>query len=198
MNKFMRKIVLVLFLILIGNNTFAQSKVFFENINIGDNLEKCIANGLVENTGGPNPRIAFEWGLTNSNVKSYFQYTGVGFDKNSIIKEIELLAFNLKSGNSGKDIDAKKTLNFMLRYFASQYSGMKQKNINTKNNISCTYDIGTEYTWETTSLTIHVKHYNRLHDEAICKTKPQGPLGDFCADSFMNCGTYTKVNIIKK
>ena len=70
MNKFMRKIVLVLFLILIGNNTFAQSKVFFENINIGDNLEKCIANGLVENTGGPNPRIAFEWGLTNSNVKS--------------------------------------------------------------------------------------------------------------------------------
>lgn len=30
----------------------AQSEVFFENINVGDNLEKCIANGLVESTGG--------------------------------------------------------------------------------------------------------------------------------------------------
>ena len=69
----MRKIVLVLFLILIGNNTFAQSKVFFENINIGDNLEKCIAKGLVESTGGPHAGTPFEWELTDSNIKIYFQ-----------------------------------------------------------------------------------------------------------------------------
>lgn len=196
----MKKTILILFLIVIGNYAFAQSKVFFENICVGDNLEKCVANGLVEDTGGPNPRIAYKWGLTDSNIKSYFNYTGVGFDNNNIVKEIELIAITDETGKSKNNIDTKKTLNFMLRYFAQRYSGMKQKNIYTKNNTSCLYDVGTEYTWETASLTIHVKHYNCLHDETACEKKknPQGPLGDFCSQSFFYTGKYTKVNIIRK
>ena len=72
------------------------------------------------------------------------------------------------------------------------------RKVNTKNASSCLYDIGTEYFWETSNLIIQVMLYDCVHDEAICKTKPQGALGDFCMDSFMRCGTFAKVNIIRK
>lgn len=193
----MKNTIFVLLLTLIVNNTFAQSEVFFENINVGDNLEKCIAKGLVESTGGATNWNAYEWKLTDSNLNNYFQRTGVVFDNNNIIKEIELLASDYKENNKG-DVDVKKSFNYILKYFTQRYSGMKVRKVNTKNSSSCLYDIGTEYFWETSNLIIQVKLYDCVHDEIICKTKPQGALGDFCADSFMNCGAFSKVNIIMK
>ena len=70
----MKGMILALLFTIIGNNAFAQSKVFFENISVGDNLEKCIAKGLVESTGGATNWNAYEWKLTDSNLNNYFQF----------------------------------------------------------------------------------------------------------------------------
>ena len=88
----------------------AQSKVFFEKIYCGDNLEKCIAHGLVQNTGGKTAWNTNDWELTDSNIKSYFPRTGVVFDGNNIIKEIELFASDYQHENSPSDIEDRKSV----------------------------------------------------------------------------------------
>lgn len=192
----MRKILLIMISIMfIGNHIVnAQSKVFFEKIYCGDKLEKCIANGLVQNTGGASAWNNHDWELTDSDIKSYFPRTGVVFDDNSTVKEIELLATDYLHENSASDVDVKRSFNYMLRYFSQRYSGMKQRKINTKNQSSCLYNVGTEYIWETPYLTIRVKHYNCLHDNESCKNNKNGQ----CFNAFFYEGAYTRVNIIKK
>lgn len=191
------RIILIFFLTLSCNIHigFAQSKMFFENIHIGDNLEKCIANGLVESTDGVTAWNNHEWKLTDSNLNNYFQRTGVVFDNNNIIKEIELLASDYKNGNNENDVNVKRSFNYILRYFAQRYFGMKQKQINTKDTSSCLYEVGTEYVWETSNLIIQVKLYDCVHNERKCKGFQNT---NFCPDSWMNCGTFAKVNIIRR
>ena len=152
----MKKIIIIMISIIVWGNHIvnAQSKVFFEKIYCGDKLEKCIANGLVQSTGGATAWNGHDWELTDSNIKSYFPRTGVVFDGNNTVKEIELLASDYQHENSSSDVDVKKSFNYMLRYFSQRYSGMKQRKINTRGQSSCTYDLGTEYIWETSYLII--------------------------------------------
>ena len=67
---------------------FGNSKeIFFENINVGDDLETCLANGSVQYK---NNGISLE--LPSSNIATnYFTYNVVKFDQDNIIKEIKLL-----------------------------------------------------------------------------------------------------------
>ena len=192
----MKKMILIMISILVWGSHVAnaQSKVFFEKIYCGDKLEKCIANGLVQNTGGASAWNNHDWELTDLNIKSYFPRTGVIFDGNNIIKEIELLASDYLHENSASDVDTKKSFNYMLRYFSQRYTGMKQRKINTRGQSSCTYDLGTEYIWETSYLIIKVKHYNCLHDNENCKNSKNG----HCFNESFNTGSFTKVNIFKK
>ena len=193
----MKKAILALFFIIIGNNAFAQSKVFFDNISVGDNLEKCIAKGLVESTGGPNAGTPFEWELTDSNIKIHFQRTGVVFDNNNIVKEIELLASDYTNKNNRKSVDVKKSFNYMLQYFSQRYTGMKQRDFKTEGISSCLYDVGKEYYWETSNLLIKVQLYNNIHNEEA-HDKQNRALGDFCMDEWMRSGKFAKVKIIRK
>lgn len=193
----MNKIVFIFFTMIIWNSQIinAQSKVFFSQIYLGDNLEKCIANGLVQSTGGATAWNTHDWELTDYNIKSYFPRTGVAFDSKNQVKEIELLASNYLHHESKSDVDVKRSFNYILRYFTQQYSGMRQKQINTKDTSSCLYNVGTEYVWETSDLIIQVKFYDCVHDGNKCKGF-QGT--NYCPDAWMDCGTFTRVNIIRK
>lgn len=193
----MRKTSLFICLLLIGNLACTQPQVFFENFNIGDKLEKCLANGLIQSSGGPHAGTPFEWELTDSNIKTYFQRTGVVFDNNNNIKEIELLASNYTNQNQRENVDVRNSFNYMLKYFSQRYSGMKKGEFNTKDDTSCLYEVGTEYVWNTPYLTIRVQLFNTVHN-AIAHANKKSQLGDFCMDEWMRSGSFARVKIIKK
>lgn len=192
----MKKIILITISIFAWGSHIvkAQPKVFFEKIFCGDNLEKCIANELIQSTGGATAWNGHDWELTDADIQLHFPRTGVVFDGNNTVKEIELLASDYLHENSSSDVNTKNSLNYILRYFSQRYTGMKQREIDTKGKSSCTYDLGTEYIWSTSYLTIKVKHYKRLHDNENCINSKNGQ----CFNAFFEEGTYTKVNITKK
>lgn len=87
---------------------FGNSKeIFFENINVGDNLETCLANGSVQYK---NNGISLE--LPSSNIATnYFTYNVVKFDQDNIIKEIK---FTFHQNNTTKTT-AKEVSNYMVQ-----------------------------------------------------------------------------------
>lgn len=193
----MRKTSLFICLLLIGNLACTQPQVFFENFNIGDKLEKCLANGLIQSSGGPHAGTPFEWELTDPNIKSYFQRTGVVFDNNNNIKEIELLASKYKYHDGYPNVDVGKSFNYMLQYFSQRYSGMEKGEFNTKDDTSCLYEVGTEYVWNTSYLTIKVQLYHTVYN-ATAHAKKNSSLGDVCMDERMRSGAFARVKITKK
>lgn len=188
----MKKAILFICLLLIGTLSCTQPKVFFEKFNIGDKLEECLANGLIESSGGQ-----FEWELTDSDIKTYFQRTGVVFDNNNTIQEIELLAYNYTNLNTNQNVDVSRSFNYMLQYFSQRYSGMKKGEFDTKDDTTyCLYEVGTEYVWNTPDLTIRVQLFHSVHNAAFHANK-ESVLG-VCMDERMRSGTFARVRIIKK
>lgn len=193
----MRKTSLFIYLLLIGNLACVQPQVFFENFNIGDKLEKCLASGLIQSSGGPHAGTPFEWELTDPNIKTYFQRTGVVFDNNNNIKEIDLLASKYKYHDGYPNVDVGNSFNYMLQYFSQRYSGMKKGEFNTKDDTTyCLYEVGTEYVWNTPDLTIRVQLFHTVHNAAFHANK-ESVLG-VCMDERMRSGTFARVKITKK
>ena len=98
-----------------------KPEVLFENINVGDNLEVCLANGSVQhNTDDEN---IFE--LRNNNIaNTYFTNSEVKFDEKSTVKEIILKFHESKKGKTAKEV-----FNFMTQYFCLRYEGMRSEKI---------------------------------------------------------------------
>lgn len=101
----------------------SQSEVLFENINIGDTLESCLANGTV--CYGDNEISSFE--LANSPIaNSYFSSSEVIFDYNNTVKEIRL-KFHQETPHK----TAKEVFNYMTQYFCQRYQSMKTEQVDT-------------------------------------------------------------------
>lgn len=139
--------------------------VFFENINIGDNLETCLANGTVQSNPDYNiktlaPKFDTEmFELANSNIaNANFTYTGVIFDENNIISEIRL-----KHHQDEKEETAKEVFNYMTQYFCQRYQGIKTEDINEEwetDSYNLKYNKkGVKNIWETNKLKVILQSY---------------------------------------
>lgn len=145
----------------------SQPEVLFENIYIGDTLESCLAKGTIQHnpdynvkTLAPNFKNMFE--LANSNIaSSNFSHTGVWFDENNIVKEIEL-TFHQK--NTGKT--AKEVFNYMTQYFCQRYQGMKTDDVSEiwkTDSYNLEYEKkGMQNIWETNNIKIILKSYDNF------------------------------------
>ena len=139
-----------------------QSKpvVLFENINIGDNLETCLANGTVQQQYNNEFKLA----KTNS-IVNHFSYSEVKFDENNIIKDIEL-TFRQKD----KEQTATEVFSFMTQYFCQRYHGMKTESFSdTKQHEKFElkyWQEGMKNIWETDKIKIILKTYTNsaIHD----------------------------------
>ena len=101
-----------------------KPEVLFENINVGDNLEVCLAKGFVQHN--TNDENLFE--LRNNNIaNTYFTNSEVKFDEKSTVKEIKLKFHESKKGKTAKEV-----FNFMTQYFCQRYEGMKTEKIDEK------------------------------------------------------------------
>lgn len=111
----------------------SQPEVFFENINIGDNLDACLAKGTVQYNSDYNKKTVIENNISkielanNYIYDSYFTNSEVKFDKNDIIQEI-VLKFQQDKKNTGKT--AKEVYNYMTQYFCQRYQNMRTMTIN--------------------------------------------------------------------
>ena len=106
----------------------SKPEVFFENINVGDNLETCLAKGTVQNNPDYNKETLIKNDISmielanNHIANSYFTNSEVIFDRNNIIKEIVL---KFQQDKKGKGKTAKEVFNYMTQYFCQRYQGMK-------------------------------------------------------------------------
>ena len=164
----------MLFLLIGSQNSNGQnyrrqnnSEVFFENIYIGDNLETCLAKGTVQynpdykiETIAPNQKNMLELAYNNI-VDSYFSYTGVWFDKNNIVKEIELKFHQKENGKTAKEV-----FNFMTQYFCQRYQGMRTGTVKdqwTTESYELKYEKeGIKNIWETNKVRITLQFYYAL------------------------------------
>lgn len=150
---------------------FGNSKeIFFENINVGDDLETCLANGSVQYK---NNGISLE--LPSSNIATnYFTYNVVKFDQDNIIKEIK---FTFHQNNTTKTT-AKEVSNYMVQYFCQRYKGMKVEEIHEKKKedgweIIYRQD-GKKHIWETNKVKIILEsYYNTLLEYEINHRKSE-------------------------
>jgi hypothetical protein len=145
-----------------------KPEVLFENINVGDNLETCLANGTIQNNPDYNiktlaPKFDNEmFELANNNIaNSNFTYTGVEFDENNIVREIKLKFHQKETGKTAKEV-----FNYMTQYFCQQYQGMKTEEVNEEwetDSYNLKYQKkGMKNIWETNKLKIILKSYNAI------------------------------------
>ena len=141
-------------------------EVLFENIYIGDNLETCLAKGTIRHN--PDYEIktlaSYQKNMlelaNNSIADSYFSYTGVWFDKNNIVKEVELKFHQKKTGKTAKDV-----FNFMTQYFCQRYQGMRTETIKehwtTNDSYKFKYEKeGIKNIWETNKVRVTLQFYH--------------------------------------
>ena len=94
-------------------------ETFFENINVGDNIETCMAKGAVRYQNG------YDYKLANNYIAdTFFSYNNVKFDSQNIINEIKLSIHRKDDASAAKDL-----FSFMTQYFCQRYSGMKTAKI---------------------------------------------------------------------
>ena len=136
-----------------------KPEVLFENINVGDNLEVCLAKGFVQHN--TNDENLFE--LRNNNIaNTYFTNSEVKFDEKSTVKEIKLKFHESKKGKTAKEV-----FNFMTQYFCQRYQGMKTRTIN-EDKVDKNYNAyevkfrkgGISNIWETNRIKITLKSYD--------------------------------------
>ena len=132
--------------------------VFFENINIGDNLETCLANGTIQYRNNDN-----EFKLNSDIVNKYFNYSDVQFDGSNIIKKAEMKYHQTKSSDTAEEVYSN-----MTQYFCQNYTGMitevmKETEIDSKSDVK--YDkVGHKNIWETDKIIITLSSYNIYPD----------------------------------
>ena len=149
----------------------SQPEVLFENINVGDNLEACLAKGAVqyfyddENT----------FKLANGNIaNSYFTRNTVKFDEHKIVKELYFL-FEQKQ----TDKTAEEVFSYMTHYFCQRYQGMKTEKVNeTKYENEIEYELSaTKNIWETNKIKVELISYTKTVDARV-KNKILQPYAD--------------------
>ena len=139
--------------------------VLFENIYIGDNLESCLAKGAIQynpdyniRTLAPKQKHMLE--LANNDIaNSYFSSTGVNFDKNNIVKSIELKFHQKEKGKTAKEV-----FNYITQYFCQRYQGMRTETVKyqwTTESYNLQYENqGIKNIWETDKVKIILQFYN--------------------------------------
>ena len=85
--KLKKHVIGITLLFLVGCQT--QPEVFFENINIGDNLETCLAKGVIKYKFDHHYDNGKRLALSDNITTNYLPYTEVKFDDNNIVKELE-------------------------------------------------------------------------------------------------------------
>lgn len=132
MNTPLRVIVLLLMLSFATMLFFScdnSNEVFYENIHVGDHLEKCLANGSVQYNTNANINTLE---LTHPPIFDVFLSSNlVKFDEKNIVKELELSYSQRKDNGTGQYEDKKvnEVFNFMTQYFCQRYVGMKTEGI---------------------------------------------------------------------
>ena len=148
----------------------SKPEVFFENINVGDNLETCLAKGTVQNNPDYNKETLIKNDISmielanNHIANSYFTNSEVIFDKNNIIKEIVL---KFQQDKKGKGKTAKEVFNYMTQYFCQRYQGMKTETINEEKEDNQYKELGIKFSqegmtniWETNKIKMILKSYD--------------------------------------
>ena len=148
----------------------SKPEVFFENINVGDNLETCLAKGTVQNNPDYNKVTLFKNDISmielanNHIANSYFTNSEVIFDRNNIIKEIVL---KFQQDKKGKGKTAKEVFNYMTQYFCQRYQGMKTETINEEKEDNQYKELGIKFSqvgmtniWETNKIKMILKSYD--------------------------------------
>lgn len=168
--------------------------VFFENINIGDNLETCLANGTIQYRNNDN-----EFKLNSDIVNKYFNYSDVQFDERNIIKEAVMKYHHTKSNNTAEEV-----FNFMTQYFCQRYSGMKTTEINEERlhedyDMKCRHE-GIKIVWETDKIKIILKSYYNTPDYTpIPRNSENEVVFDWGADAAKELkGNWVELNITAK
>ena len=140
---------------------FSNSKeVFFENINVGDDLETCLANGSVQYQTNSN---VLE--LASDNIAmDYFTFNEVQFDENHIIKEIKFTFHQ----NDKTNKTAQEVSNSMIEYFCQHYQGMEIKEIHKEEKVEeykaneiKVIKKGRKNSWQTNKINITLLSYSR-------------------------------------
>lgn len=191
---------------LVGCQT--KPEVFFENINIGDNLETCLAKGTIQNnpdynakTLAPNEKNMFE--LANSNIANfYFSNSGVWFDGNNIVSEIRLKYHQIETGKTAKEV-----FNYMTQYFCQRYQGMKTEEVNEEwetDSYNLKYQKeGMKNMWETNKLIIILQSYEAIRKDKSSVNDENGQwslslsVREDVAKRYYN-GNWVELNIIAK
>ena len=148
----------------------SKPEVFFENINVGDNLETCLAKGTVQNNPDYNKETLIKNDISmielanNHIANSYFTNSEVIFDRNNIIKEIVL---KFQQDKKGKGKTAKEVFNYMTQYFCQRYQGMKPETINEEKEDNQYKELGIKFSqegmtniWETNKIKMILKSYD--------------------------------------
>lgn len=148
----------------------SQPEVLFEKINIGDNLENCLAQGTV--CYGDNEPDTFE--LANSNIaNSYFSNSEVKFDGNNIVKEIRLTFHQEAPHKTAKDV-----FNYMTQYFCQRYQSMKAEEVDTvqidrESHIEYS-QTGIKHIWNTDNIKVVMMSYTNVVLDRTYRPDPSG------------------------
>lgn len=147
--------------ILVGCQT--QPEVLFENINVGDNLETCLAKGTIKYKFDHHYDNGKRLVLADNIATNYLPYTEVKLDDNNIIKELE---FKLHSD----DKTVEEAFSFMTQYFCQRYENMTSEKIDEVKDDGNYRELGSKNIWETNKIKIILSSYDNIVDwQAIAR-----------------------------
>ena len=153
--KLKKHVIGITLLFLVGCQT--QPEVFFENINIGDNLETCLAKGVIKYKFDHHYDNGKRLALSDNITTNYLPYTEVKFDDNNIVKELEF--------SRHADYEAvEEAFSFMTQYFCQRYENMATEKIDEVKDEGNYRQIGSKNIWETNKIKIILSSYNNMVD----------------------------------
>ena len=150
-----KHVIVITLLFLVGCQP--KSEILFENINIGDNLETCLAKGAIKYIFDHHYDNGKRLALSDNITTNYLPYTEVKFDDNNIIEELEF--------SRHADYEAvEETFNFMTQYFCQRYKNMVTEKIDEVKEKGNYRQIGNKNIWETNKIKIILSSYNNMVD----------------------------------
>lgn len=140
-----------------------QPEILFENINVGDNIETCLAKGAIQYFY--DDEYAFK--LANDNIAtSYFHTNTVKFNEHKIVEEIYCFYYM----KDDKNKSAAEVFSSMTQYFCQRYKGMKTEKVNEKrydnNQIEYNFSATTNI-WETNKIRVELMFYTQTIDSEV-------------------------------